>query len=101
MYVSYRIVPCDPMGRVRQVLCRLRSVGDSTFVCDFVFRNIPVDTEWGAWVYDYAVLDSPSPTVARDIFLNETRIRIDDVVNGRENGREIGRFKIDARGRVY
>ena len=58
------------------------------------FEAIPVDREWSASVTDAAVSSLP---VARDLYLNGTRIRVEDYANGAESGV----FRIDAQGRVW
>ena len=94
--LGYNIpIPGDPYGRSRISEVSLRSVDGTTFVYDFLdtFSDTPVDTECLFWVDDQAV----SPYyVATDIYVNETRIRVETTGNF-----EYGHFKVGAAGNVY
>lgn len=85
----------DPYGRSRMSVVVLTPVDNVTFVYDrpASFDYVPFDTECTFWVSDAAV----SPFfVARNIYVNDTPIRIE--VAGSE---EYGRFKVGRNGRVY
>ena len=87
-------IPGDTQGRSRMSAVRLRSVDDVTFVYDVptVFQ-VPINTECTFYVDDPAVSQF---YVARDIFVNDTRIRVETAGNV-----EAGRFKVTPRGVVY
>lgn len=91
----YALAPGDPYGRTTSRLCLLEQRTATTFVCPSArFEAVPVDREWSASVTDTAVSSLP---VARDLYLNGTRIRVQDYANGAESGL----FQIDAQGRVH
>jgi hypothetical protein len=92
----------------------LRAIDETTFVHDYpsTFRNVPADTEISFWLTDESVVPaSPFPiSIARDIYVNEARIRVEDSQTGpyfTSEGRlefvrlEHGRFKISRTGVVY
>jgi hypothetical protein len=93
--IWYALAPGDPYNRTSARLCVLEPRGPTTFVCASPrFEAIPVDREWSASVTDAAVSSLP---VARDLYLNGTRVRVQDYANGAESGV----FGIDALGRVW
>lgn len=85
----------DPYHRSRISTVALRSVDDSTFVYDYPnnFSDIPADTECTFSVQDQAV---SAYSVARDIYVNGTRIRVELAGNY-----EYGHFKVTEDGKVY
>lgn len=93
--IWYALAPGDPYNRTSARLCVLEPRTTTTFVCASPrFEGIPVDREWSASVTDTAVSSLP---VARDLYLNGTRIRVEDYANGAESGV----FVVDAQGRVW
>jgi hypothetical protein len=93
--IWYALAPGDPYGRTSARLCILEQRAATTFVCPSPrFEAIPVDHEWSASVTDAAVSSLP---VARALYLNGTRVRVQDYANGAESGV----FRIDALGRVW
>jgi hypothetical protein len=93
--IWYALAPGDPYNRTSARLCVLERRTTTAFVCPAPrFEAIPVDREWSASVTDAAVSSLP---VARDLYLNGTRIRVQDYANGAESGV----FRIDALGRVW
>jgi hypothetical protein len=102
MGLSYVIPqPSDPRQRPRMSMVSLRAVNETTFVCDFpgIFRDIPADTECTFWVNDEEVSEE---SVASDIYVNGTRIRVERFTDGVTGGTmERGRFKVSEDGRVY
>lgn len=92
--IWYALAPGDPYDRTSPRLCVLERVGPTTFTCPSPrFEAIPVGRDWSASVSDPAVSGFP---VARDLFLNGTRVRVETFATGGESGI----FRIDARGRV-
>ncbi|MGE3842116.1 MAG: hypothetical protein AB7I50_11050 [Vicinamibacterales bacterium] len=92
--IWYALAPGDPYNRTSARLCVLEASGPATFVCRSPrFEFIPVDREWSASVSDPAVSSLP---VARDLYLNFTRIRVETYANGAESGV----FRIDESGHV-
>ncbi len=90
----YALGPGDPYERTSARLCVLERTGLSTFVClSPRFEGIPVDREWSAFVNDPAVA---AHSVARDLYLNGVRVRVETSANGTE----VGVFRIDVSGRV-
>lgn len=93
--IWYALAPGDPYNRTSARLCVLEQQTTTRFVCAAPrFEGIPVDREWSASVTDTAVSSLP---VARDLYLNGTRIRVEDYANGAESGV----FQVDAQGRVW
>jgi hypothetical protein len=63
------------------------------------FNGIPADTVVTVYVYDREV---SAEQVARDIYVNGTRIRVETVVNSVTGGvMEYGKFKVGKTGSVY
>jgi hypothetical protein len=86
----------DPQHRSVIVAIGLRSVDDTTFVYDSaasLFDSVPVNTDLGMSVNDEAVSAS---YVARDIFVNDTKIRVNQA-----GPVEVGQFRIRVDGSVY
>ncbi len=92
--IWYALAPGDPYNRTSARLCALERTGATTFVCPGPrFEAIPTGREWSAVVTDAAVSALP---VARDLYLNGSRIRVETFANGAESGH----FQIDAHGNV-
>lgn len=93
--IWYALARGDPYNRTTARLCVLERRGPATFICPAPrFEAIPTGREWSAQISDLAVSALP---VARDLYLNGTRTRVEVHANGAESAV----FQIGGDGRVW
>jgi hypothetical protein len=84
---------------VQAAIKEINNMSDSSIYFPGIFNDIPADTECTFWVNDEEVSEE---SVARDIYVSGTRIRVERLTDGVTGGTmETGRFEVSEDGRVY